>query len=765
MSRNFPCRALLTCGVSLTAILSSDVFAAGDAEGQVIEEILVTAQKRSESIQDVPISITAFDANFAKRVNLDDVKDLVKFSPGFAGNSKDSFIDFINIRGISTNDFGIGGDPSAGFFKDGLYQGRNGVVVTSLFDIERAEVLRGPQGFLFGRNAISGAISLHTAKPDFENTSGYAEAGFGERGIFELEGALNLPVSENFALRVAAYHSEENGYVDNIARPNDDRLVAHDKSAFRVTAALRGDRWDATIGAEYEDREQSGTIYRAIAGNELFDSITENITGAQLRGNARDIDSDLALGNFDNGEILSFRAEVNIDLGFATLTSLTGFKDHTYQYAEDFDGLPIGANAYVQDQEGDYFEQELRLIGEEKGPFSWYAGVSYYNENIEAKFDQQADEEVICNIYYYSTCSEFFASNDYPDFTPSSLGLLESNQVRGDYKGWGAYVDFKYAVSETVEFGLGLRYSKDIKNFGISILPVESELGPFFIFGVTTDGFDNARQTSDALTPRFVVRYTPNDDWSLYASATRGYKSGGFGSFAIEDPNETVDDDLLVTGGVPNAFNPESVWSYEIGAKANLFGNRLRFDVSAYHYRYRDLQLSFFDNGDRVANIGRVKAWGVETSAQAVIGENFDLYVAASFNHNSVSGADEIAEDSDNNTLPGSPDFVLAGVLQYHRPVSEAGEINASIDFRTQTSTFGGLSNIVAAQNDGWADFSLRFGYESYAGWAVTAYIENLFDAVYFDGSTEGEGPIPHAVFGVSRPRTYGVKLSYKFGE
>jgi len=764
---NVSYRNLLALGASVAAITATGAVTAQDADTLVLEEIIVSAQKRSESVQDVPVSMTAFDESFTRRVNLDDVKDMIKFSPGFAGNSKDSFIDTINIRGISTNDFGIGGDPSAGFFKNGLYQGRNGVAVTSLFDMERAEVLRGPQGFLFGRNAISGAISLYTAKPEFDGDSGHIEVGGGERGIFEAEAVYNFALSDGFAVRLAAYHSEEDGYVDNLAKPNDPKLVAHNKDAFRFTAGWNAENWDATFMFEYEDRKQSGSIYRAIEGNTIFNEALANIESARpLRGNLRDVDSDSRLGNRDNGEILSLSAEINWNLGFATLTSLTGYKDHDYQYAEDFDGTPYGANDYAQDQTGDYFEQELRLVGESEGPLSWYAGASYYKENINADFDQRADEEVMCNAYYYYSCTELFEYYEYPAFTPSSVGLLESNKVRGRYEGWGAYIDMTYAVSEKFEIGVGLRYTKDEKDFAISILDVESELGPFYIFGVTTDGFDRAKKSWDAVTPRFVMRYMPSDNWSLYASATKGYKAGGFGSFVIEDPNDTVDDDLVVTGGVPNAFDPETVWSYEIGAKGNLFENRVRLDMNAYHYKYKDLQLSFFDNGDRVANIGRVSSWGVETSMQALLSENFDIYLAGSYNHNEVSGAADIAEDSDGNALPGSPKWIVAGALNFHQPVSDAAEINASIDFRAQTSTFGGLDNIGGAKNPGWSDVSVRIGYENLdEGWAITAYVENVFDKIYFDGTNEGEGPVPHGYFGVSRPRTIGVKLSYVFGE
>jgi iron complex outermembrane receptor protein len=756
----------LKCGVSSAALMTATLSVQAQDSNLAIEEIMVTAQKRSQSTRDVPIAISAFDANFTKRTNLDDVKDLIKFAPGLAGDSKDSFIDLVNVRGITTNDFGVGGDPSVAFFKNGLYQGRNGAVVTSMFDMDRAEVLRGPQGFLFGRNAIGGAISVFTAKPDHDTSGGYVEAGFGERGIMEFEGAVNLPFAERWALRLSGYHSEEDGYVDNFARPDDDRLIAHNKSAIRGTLSYKGESLDGFVMVEYENRKQSGSVYRAIVDDEIFPFLEENVEGTQLRGNDRDIDSDFSLGNFDNGELFAISGELNFDVGFATLTSLTGYKGHTYDYAEDYDGLPVGINGYEQDQDGYYFEQELRLVGNSEGPLSWYAGVSYYKENIDALFTQRIDEEVICNAYYYYSCADLFAYWEYPEFTASPNQLTESNRDRGDYQGWGAYVDVNYAVSDQLELGVGLRYSRDEKDFKINILPVDSELGPFYIFGVTTDGFVEGSDSWDDLSPRFVARYRPNEEWTIYGSVTKGYKSGGFGSFAIVLGSDGVDDDAVAQpGATPNTFDPETVWSYELGTKADLFDSRLRLDLASYYYRYTDLQLSFFDSGSRVANIGKVTAYGLEATVQAIVTENIDLYLAGSFNENEITGADQVAEDSDGNRLGDSPKWTLAGVVSYHTPITETGELTASLDFRAQTGSFGGVENIIAARNDGWTDVSARLGYQDEAGWGVVAYVENVFNAVYFDATNEGGAVQPHHAFGVSRPRTVGVRLNYRFGE
>ncbi|MCF8475020.1 MAG: TonB-dependent receptor [Emcibacter sp.] len=756
----------LMLGTSATVILlSSGYYAQAQEKKLVLEEIVVTATKRAESVQDVPLSVTAFDAAFTERVNLDDVKDLVKFAPGMAGDSKDSFIDYINIRGISTNDFGVGGDPSVGFFKNGLYQGRNGVVVTSMFDMARAEVLRGPQGFLFGRNAISGAISLYTARPDFNEVSGYVSAGAGERNHFEAEGAINLPVSDKLAFRFAAYHSEEDGYLFNYARPDAPKEGWHDKSAFRATVGYQNENFDATLMFEYENRKLSGSTYRTFNDDEILPFL-QSVAGdlAVPRGNKGDIDSDMGLGNHDRGEVTSFSAELNWDLEFAKLTSLTGYKDHTYSYAEDFDGMALNFNNYGQEQDGNYFEQELRLTSQSDSKLSWYAGVSYYKENINAAFSNTGNEDVMCQAYYYYSCSEVFAYYDWGDFTANPAGLVEDNIIDGAYHGWGAYLDLSYAATEKLEVGAGIRYTKDTKKFGINILPVESDLGPFFMFGVTTDGFLTTEKSWNDFTPRFYARYHVNDDMMVYGNITKGYKAGGFGSFAvILGPDGTDDDLLALPGATPNDFNPETVWSYEVGLKADMMDKRVRMDVAAYHYKYTDLQLNYFDSGSRVENVGQVKAYGIEATLQAIVSENIDLFMSTSYNDNEIKDADIIAEGSDGNRLGGSPSFTFAALLSFHMPVGQNGEINASADIKAQSKTFGGIENLVAAQNNGWSDVSLRMGYESYAGWEVTLYLENVFNSRYFDGTGEGGGSFPHHGFGISVPRTFGGKVRYNF--
>ncbi len=190
-------RSRLSTAVAAAVMASAGTAPAVAQDLMRLEEIIVTATKRSQTVQDVPLAISAFSGDFSRAVNLNDVKDLVSFTPGVTGNSQDSFIDAISVRGIRTQDFGIGGDPSAAFFKNELYEGRNGAAVTSLYDMDRSEILRGPQGFLFGRNSIGGAFSVHTKKAEIDGGySGYVDFDVAERKHGATEGAINLPVSE-----------------------------------------------------------------------------------------------------------------------------------------------------------------------------------------------------------------------------------------------------------------------------------------------------------------------------------------------------------------------------------------------------------------------------------------------------------------------------------------------------------------------------------------------------------------------------------------
>jgi len=755
---------------SLATIASAPV--AAQSSGGAIEEIVVTVQRREEALAEVPLAVTALSDEFIRDVNLDDIKDLVLYTPGLTGNSKDSFIDVLNIRGILTNDFGVGGDPSVSIFKNGLYQGRNGAVVTSFYDMDRAEVLRGPQSFLFGRNSIAGAINVHTRRPNLDGTNGYVALDVGERGHAVAEGAVNATLSDNFAARLALYHTEEDGYVDDVFDPGNEDLIARDKQAVRLSLRFQNDRTDVNFMAEFEDREQSGTIYRATEEGASWETLQE-LFGVELDGNGRDSDSDLGLGERDDGEVLSLGLEIEHDLGFATFTSLTGYKDHEFVYAEDFDGTPLRINDYAQDQEGDYFEQEFRLVSEGASALSWYAGVSYYRESIDALFTQASDEETMC-VYYltyygFDGCSDYLAYYDYV-FTPNPEGLVERNQAKGDYQGWAAYVDLSYAFTDTLDASLGLRYSWDEKEFKLRAFDVDSDLGPFFALGFTTVGFLEDTQDWEDLTPRAQVRWRPNDDWMYYASVTTGYKSGGFGSFSIfPDPDVFGTPGITPDEASPDPFDAETVISYELGTKGKFLDGRALLDLVGYFYSYEDLQVTVGGQGGGilVENVGEVDGWGIESTLNLVLGDNVDLYLSGAWADSEARDVQQAcdgptADFCEGNPLPELPEFSYSAVLEGRLP-ARPGDWFARAELFGQTEVGGGLEQDPAGEQDGYQELALRAGFRAHAGWEVTAYVENVTDELYYDLTVPESGIIPAHHFGPSRPRTFGVMTRWDF--
>jgi len=787
---------------SISAAVLTSVATTGVA--QEIEEITVTATKREESIQDVPLAITAFTGDFIKDVNLDDVKDLVTFTPGVSGNSTDGFIDGISVRGIRTQDFGVGGDPSAAFFKNNLYEGRNGAVVSSLFDLERAEVLRGPQGFLFGRNAIGGAFNLHTKRPTIEGGSdGFVEVDVGEEGRFEFEGATNIAIGETFAVRVAGYHSQEDGYVTNAFDGKD--YLSHDKTALRVSGLYATDRMEVLATVDYEDSDRDGSVYRVDERSPRLADIEDILGPFNMPSDPRGINSNMFGGSADDAKVMTLGLHVDYDFENMALTWSSGYKDHDYLYSEDYDGTPRTLGLYRQDQSGDYLQTELRLTSMTDGPLSWYAGVSMYEENIDYHVTSSLEEEAICAYYgsYYGAynCTDYFDYLQsywdyyYPaygitvgPFVPTADGMMTENTfIDGKFSGWAAYIDLSYQLNEHWDASVGLRYQYDKKRFSTRVPKPDSTLLGYFLPGYMTTGL-TATNDWDDVTPRVIVRYTPSDDHTMFASYTEGYKSGGFGTFAIEDAitgapvfqwfGEGDQDPLTPEDGViPSQFKPEEVKSYEIGYKGVLASGSVALDITAFLYEYKDLQVNYFDQGAKVDNLGNVDGKGIEGSLQWAISENWDLVLAAGWLDTEARGVQLIcggAPDPDTglpdgnpdgcegNRLSWAPEFMGSAVLKATYPVGN-GTIFGNVETFWESERGGGYEALPWSELDAFQEWTLRIGYASDKNWTLTGYVENLTDELNYAGSQVNSGITPDWKVGPNRPRKIGARLAYYF--
>ena len=769
----------VSAAIATMVATSSPLYAQG-----LLEEIIVTATKRSESVQDVPLAITALSGDFTQSINLNDVKDLISFTPGISGNSQDSFIDAVSIRGVRTQDFGVGGDPSAAIFKNELYEGRNGSAVTSLYDIDRSEVLRGPQGFLFGRNSIGGAISVHTRKAEIGSSEGYINADIGERGHLVFEGAVNIPVSDLFALRLAGYSSQEDGFVNNLNGGDD--LIAHEKHGFRLSSTYDSEALKVNTMVEYETREQSGSVYRAITTGAIYDNLVDLLgQGGRtlaIRGGEGDVDVDLATGDNDDADILSLGLKAEYEFDWATLSYNIGYKDHDFFYTEDYDGTPLNINDYQQDQKGTYFQNEVRLASNGDGPLSWYAGLSSYQEDIDARFLLTGEEDIFCAYYgnaYYpgngiTDCASYFTYNSSA-FTAAPDGQLnETGRVIGDYSGWAAYIDISYEISPQWDINAGLRYSNDKKDFNINVPQPGSEFGPIFAYGFTTDGDIASSDSWSDTQIRLITRYRLNDDQMLFASYTEGFKSGGFGSFALNDANGDqvpccTTDVTQASGASSRSFRPESIDSYELGYKGSI-NDSTDVSISAFLYDYTDLQISFFDansGANTVENVGSVDGFGIESSVTSRLSENWDLYTAISYLDTEATGLQLVCDGPTTTSCEGSnlfwaPDWTGAFVLNAHYPV-KGGEITSSLEGQWESERGGGWGSFPETMIDSHFEMAWRIGYDSADNWGVGLYIENLTDSFTYDGQNNNGGILPSHFFGPRRPRTVGLTFNYSW--
>lgn len=799
-----PQRKLLAQAIS-TALMAGVSSGPLWAEQQVLEEIVVTATKRAESVMDVPLAITAMSGEFLRDVNLDDVKDLIAFTPGITGNTKDSFLDFVSVRGIRTIDYGNGGDPSISIFKNGLYQGRTGSAVVSLYDIERAEILRGPQGFMFGRNSVSGAMNIITAKPNLEETEGYLDLDVGERDHAVVEGAINFPMSDNFALRLSGYHSEEDGYVKNLQGGPD--LIGHDKTAFRISARYETDKLSADFFIEHEDRDQTGTVYRATGRGDSFNVVQTRINGGvpyEVPSDGRTVNVDNSLGSTDGGTIFSVGLQIEYDMGWGVFTSITGYKDHEYDYVEDYDATPTILFNYGQDQEGDYFEQEFRLTSASDGPLSWYAGVSYYKEDIDTIFLGQQAEDAYCLAYWFNTCQDMFDYYNYLDsyyentnyadnylipyfgtttWTSSPDGLInDRNHIKGKYTGYSGYVDLSYEFSDSFDVSIGLRYSFDEKEFsqlslpdpGNSVLAYKVQTGYQTLQGPLKD-----KQDWNETTYRIVANWRPNETTLLFASVTTGYKPGGFGSFNIEPNTGTgIWGREIAVPGVdrPGDFGPETVTSYDLGYKGTLIGGRAQISVNAFFYDYEDLQAIFGTTPVIVDNIGQVDGWGLEIDTNTALTDNFTLRLGLSWfdseanNVQAFCGTGELITGNpdacEGNSIPWAPEWAAFAILNLNFPTGN-GEIFGNVAWTWEEDTRVGWpdKSIIFQNLQGINQTDIVIGYRT-EQWQISAYVENVFDELWYDAAYEDDDPAsPYVenVFGPSRPRTVGIRFGYKY--
>lgn len=543
-----------------------------------VEDIVVTAQRRRERVQDVPIAITAFTAETLQARGVQNALDLTQFVPNLVGlnNTGLGTANAYYLRGVGNTESIATFDPPVGTYVDDIYISRQNANNFNLFDVERVEVLRGPQGILFGRNTTGGAITVHMREPG-EKLGGYVEAGYGAYDAKMLRAGIDLPVSDSFALKVSGYWQADDGYVRNTL--TNERLNNNNGWGLRVGARAKLSEsvtWNGSFTHTFAD-----------ATNVLnFDCNPANpaqcngrfaTTGLRIRndfgGRLTGAKDDFGNGNKARMTLLTsnFGVELTDNLNLAVIT---GWLDLSQKFALDFaDGraLPslanptppalgyrLGGFTIVNDGRHRQFTQEVKLAG--------------------SLFDGLVN--VVTGVYYFKETN----NTDFGDIfvlglAPPPLGfplVLADRTLRNTTEAWAGYGQVDIKPIETVTLTAGIRYTDERKTFSVNDNRFSCNDGSIEAGCISNpnlrapNGVAIPRsQTARLWTPRFALSWQPNQDFLLFASATNGFKSGGWNA------RGTAASELL-------PFGPEQAWSYETGFKADFFNRRLRFNLTAF---------------------------------------------------------------------------------------------------------------------------------------------------------------------------------------
>ena len=765
----------------MAALLVSPLSAvAQQADGFVIEEIVVTAQKRTERLRDVPVAISVFSASSIDQTGVRELKDVADYIPNLQISEGNDFRSTVTIRGVGAQSRNIGFDSRVGVYLDGVYIGMSPAINQELLNLERIEVLRGPQGTLFGKNTVAGAINLITRKPD-DDLRGMASIDVGNLNYREIKGFVNLPVSDKVSTALSVAKTDRDGYVENIITGND--LNERDVLAYRAQLRIEAsDRFE--INASFDGLNSDSLI---LVGDPLTDMLAlQPVQIAPEMG---------VVGfNFDPSDerdVYGGHLDLAYDLESGhTVKSITGYRttDAVYTNATDYSPVDIVSIEYSDDY--DVLSQEFQFISSADTAFNYTAGLYYYRQDATTNRDV-----VLGNDFVEYFVGPLYASGALSPPFPPAPGL--PNELVSQLLGFGpplskvynqgdvlttsyaAYFNGAYQITDRWKLGFGARWSTEDKE--VNWLLDGRNSGIFAIGSTGADPLNPSPlindRTDDFFAPAVSVTYALSDESNVYVRYAAGYKSGGFNLDYINA------DELAANQGLE--FDKETVDSYEIGLKGSYFDGRLLMNLAAFIANYDDYQVNqFVDLGGgrtsiRINNAAKVETMGFEAETTFRVTEDFTLQASLGLleaEFESFPGGGSAGADASGNKLTNAPEtsFALAGIWYRELPalqstlllrgdVTHTGEYFTTADNATETpynSAFPGT--IPYGQLEERTEFNARIGLMSdNETWEVYAWGHNLTD------ETDPQDELRDFFGTIAKlpgiPRTYGLELVWNF--
>lgn len=681
-----------------------------------LEEIVVTAQKRSEPLQRTPISVTAVGAAMLEERSIASLDELQGSVPGLVigGNANFGGINSIVFRGISSPNLVIGAEEAVGVYLDGVFLPRSDAAFFNYADVERIEALRGPQGTLYGRNSTAGAINIVTRSP-VDKLEGKLEGNYGVKGKYEVKAYIGGPLSSGAAASVSLVKSGHGGFFTNVNTGNKVGK-ANDLTA-RAKIILHSDRFRATFAADYS----------LLKSDDQFKNI-KNTAGVIVGFG----DPDLVATEVED-QIYSRRKSYGVGLTLAyeasdelTLTSISSQRWYRASNFVDTDG----------EGRATPFARTLSFLGNKD-----------FNQELRANMATGA-LTLTAGLNYYHGRGTLNATNLAPIGPAAPTGIATIIQPVSVTDAYAAFAQAEYEVSNGLKLIAGGRYNIDKKHFSLFMpaLPVG---------GVS---FVEARRNDKAFLPKFSVTYQATPDVFMFATISRGYRAGAFSP-------------------APGRFNPvapgaapEKLWNYETGIKTELFDRRLRLNVTGYYTKDQGLQVrnTLAPGNAVINNAGNARVYGAEFEASAVLGGGFSIDSSLALMNakyidlveKNFIGGQLVSFPRAGNTMIRAPRTQFSIDGRYQTKLSDDLKLKMNIHYYRESKSFYTAANEFAVGNNGWYAVDARVGITYQDNLEFYAYGKNLTDKRYTTSVLTLGAFYSSAL---NDPRTYGIGAKYSF--
>ena len=756
-------KGLKKAACMLPLIMASEAFAQ-------LEEIIVTAQKRNQSLQDVGIAVTAFSGDHLDLLNIGDSKEILLRVPNMdiIINGPNLFAN-VFLRGVGGR--GLDSSNSVGVYVDEVVIEHQAVNLLQTFDMERVESLAGPQNTLYGRNTTGGAVNYITKKPEIGGeANGYLTVGYGRFDKTEVDVAYGAPIGDKAAYRLAGSFGYMDDYVTN--RANGEEIGGSEEIALRAQVDFQPtDKTHVRLKAHYEEVDSDLAIIKQVGDRDPNDPTQPCATPFELGRcvNANGFgDSDDQLEVWYNKrrpaqtvDAGGLSAHVTIDFDNFTLTSITAFEQSEVDYNEDSDATESSYFDfhYVADQE--QFSQEFRLSSTADGAFRWHVGAFAFWEN-----------RVI-------TPGPIFLDPADGPFVPED-SFLVSSEGDHDITNYSSYVDFEYDLSEKFTLKTGFRVGQDNwegqaralfasqSQLGIDIFTTAIEGGrlPDFdrlfsaaeaagagtiVLGGPTDPDANINDTSwEEWGAKFGLDYKISEDVLVYGQWSRGYKGGSFNTAPMS----------LALGLADTPLEPETVDTYEAGLKSEYAGGRVRLNAAVFFNDFANQQLSQFIGGDFLRVSVDSEIFGAEATLDWVPTDNTYIsvslgYLDAEVTESNANGAEE------GNGIPGTPEFNFKFSLRQDWEV-ENGKFGAILDGRYVAERWYDLVNTFESPDYFVMNLTGFYEFGPEDKYRVSVFGRNITDELYHSNGFVDFAPGSHAVY-VNMPPTWGIQGKINF--